>query len=162
MTESSKVDGPAPMEGHGAYNRSSRVQAAGSSTAVRCLREQPEKLICRFRRTSGGNKSLEDVPAKQAAVRPRLIPAQIPNDSVNADLIWLSCSVRAREGLPGKNRVIVWRGKPAAGQSNVLEALFAASRRLHRVAYRSQNLCCPHSTVFGEPPNLIKCTRRKK
>jgi hypothetical protein len=37
MTEPAEVDGPAPMEGHGAYNRSSRVQAAGSSAAVPLL-----------------------------------------------------------------------------------------------------------------------------
>ena len=34
MSEASKVVTPAPMEGHGAYNRSSRVQAAGSSPAL--------------------------------------------------------------------------------------------------------------------------------
>ena len=34
MSAASKVVTPAPMEGHGAYNRSSRVQAAGSSPAL--------------------------------------------------------------------------------------------------------------------------------
>ena len=34
MSEAAKLVTPAPMEGHGVYNRSSRVQAAGSSPAL--------------------------------------------------------------------------------------------------------------------------------
>src|ERR1700722_18243835 len=44
MTEPSEVHGPAPMEGHGAYNRSSRVQAAGSSPAVPLLEKAARKV----------------------------------------------------------------------------------------------------------------------
>lgn len=44
MTDPSEVYGPAPMEGHGAYNRSSRVQAAGSSPAVLLLEEAARQV----------------------------------------------------------------------------------------------------------------------
>ena len=36
---------PAPMEGHGAYNRSSRVQAAGSSPAVTLFEEAARQVV---------------------------------------------------------------------------------------------------------------------
>src|SRR5258708_38807653 len=44
MTESSETKGPAPMEGHGAYNRSSLVQAAGSSPAVPLLEKAAQQV----------------------------------------------------------------------------------------------------------------------
>lgn len=37
MSEASTIDTPAPIEGHSAYNRSSRVQAAGSSPTLPLL-----------------------------------------------------------------------------------------------------------------------------
>jgi hypothetical protein len=37
--ETSGSNAPAPMEGHGAYNRSSRVQAAGLAAAVPLFRQ---------------------------------------------------------------------------------------------------------------------------
>jgi hypothetical protein len=40
---------------------------------------------------------LEAVLAKPAKVGPRMIPAHIPNDNVNADLIGLCCPVQARQ-----------------------------------------------------------------
>ena len=39
MREASTFTSPAPMEGHGAYNRSSRVQAEGLSQAIPLLRQ---------------------------------------------------------------------------------------------------------------------------
>ena len=44
MTDSGKFIRPAPMEGHGVYNRSSRVQAAGLSPAVPLL-EQAARTV---------------------------------------------------------------------------------------------------------------------
>src|SRR5258708_9137053 len=45
MTESSETQGPAPMEGHGGYNRSSLVQAAGSSPAVPLLGKAAQQVL---------------------------------------------------------------------------------------------------------------------
>ena len=44
MIDSGKFIRPAPMEGHGVYNRSSRVQAAGLSPAVPLL-EQAARTV---------------------------------------------------------------------------------------------------------------------
>ncbi|MBV9732326.1 MAG: SAM-dependent methyltransferase [Verrucomicrobia bacterium] len=81
MTESSKVHGPAPMEGHGAYNRSSRVQAAGSSPAVplleRAAREvdlplPPEPLLIADYGSSAGRNSLLPLGAAISVLRDRV------------------------------------------------------------------------------------------
>jgi len=39
VTEATPAVAPAPMEGHGTYNRSSRVQAAGASPAIALLEQ---------------------------------------------------------------------------------------------------------------------------
>jgi S-adenosylmethionine-dependent carboxyl methyltransferase len=44
MIVSSEVHGPAPMEEHGAYNRSSRVQAASSSPAIPLLENAAQQV----------------------------------------------------------------------------------------------------------------------
>jgi hypothetical protein len=44
MTDTSSSCSPAPMEGHGCYNRSSRVQATGLSAAMSWL-EQAARLV---------------------------------------------------------------------------------------------------------------------
>ena len=44
MTDASTSAAPAPMEGHGAYNRGSRVQAAGLSPAVPLLQQAAGKV----------------------------------------------------------------------------------------------------------------------
>jgi hypothetical protein len=45
MTDSLAIVTPAPMEGHGVYNRSSRVQAAGLSPAVPLLEAMYAALV---------------------------------------------------------------------------------------------------------------------
>ena len=45
MTESSETQGPAPMEGHGGYSRSSLVQAAGSLPAVPLLEKAAQQVL---------------------------------------------------------------------------------------------------------------------
>jgi hypothetical protein len=83
MTESSKVNGPAPMEGHGAYNRSSRVQAAGSSPAVPLLERAaravdlplpPEPLVIVDYGSSAGRNSLLPLGAALRVLRERIGP----------------------------------------------------------------------------------------
>ena len=75
------MNGPAPMEGHGAYNRSSRVQAAGSSTAVplleRAAREvdlplPPEPVVIVDYGCSEGRNSLVPVGAAIRVMRDRI------------------------------------------------------------------------------------------
>src|SRR5512144_2380630 len=44
MTDSEAQRTPAPMEGHGAYNRSSRVQAAGLAAAIPLFRQAAETV----------------------------------------------------------------------------------------------------------------------
>ena len=81
MTESSEARGPAPMEGHGAYNRSSRVQAAGSAPAVRLLEQAAgqvslptahEALVIADYGSSEGRNSLLPVRAAIGVLRGRL------------------------------------------------------------------------------------------
>jgi hypothetical protein len=81
MTQPEEVDGPAPMEGHGAYNRSSRVQAAGSSPAVPLLEEAarkvplataPEPVVIADYGSSEGRNSLVPLSVAIAIVRERI------------------------------------------------------------------------------------------
>src|SRR5271165_1092804 len=81
MTESPALDGPAPMEGHGAYNRSSRVQATGSSAAVPSLEKAarqvdlaapPEPIVIADYGSSEGHNSLSPLTAAIGALRERI------------------------------------------------------------------------------------------
>jgi len=72
---------PAPMEGHGAYNRGSRVQAAGLSPALPLLAEAaacvpladgPEPIVIADYGASEGKNSLAPMRAAIAALRPRV------------------------------------------------------------------------------------------
>ncbi|MBV8486106.1 MAG: SAM-dependent methyltransferase [Verrucomicrobia bacterium] len=83
MAESSQVQGPAPMEGHGAYNRSSRVQATGSSPAVPLLEKAarevelplpPETVVIADYGSSEGRNSLGPMAAAIRVLRDRLGP----------------------------------------------------------------------------------------
>ena len=81
MTEPSEVRRPAPMEGHGAYNRSSRVQAAGSSPALALLDQAarqvplltaPEPVVIVDYGSSEGHNSLAPVTVAIAILRERI------------------------------------------------------------------------------------------
>jgi hypothetical protein len=81
MTEPSEVCRPAPMEGHGAYNRSSRVQAAGSSPAMALLDKaarqvalsaSPEPVVIADYGSSEGHNSLAPVNVAIGILRERI------------------------------------------------------------------------------------------
>ena len=81
MSEASKVVTPAPMEGHGAYNRSSRVQAAGSSPALPLfeyaarnveLEAPPAPIVIADYGASEGRNSLAPLAAAIGALRARV------------------------------------------------------------------------------------------
>jgi SAM dependent carboxyl methyltransferase len=81
MTEPSEVRRPAPMEGHGAYNRSSRVQAAGSSPALALLDKaarqvvlsaSPEPVVIVDYGSSEGRNSLTPLTVAIGILRERL------------------------------------------------------------------------------------------
>jgi hypothetical protein len=83
MTDSPAFVGPAPMEGHGAYNRSSRVQAAGLSPAVPLLEqaaravalsEAPEPVVIADYGSSEGHNSLGPLAVAISALRERVGP----------------------------------------------------------------------------------------
>jgi SAM dependent carboxyl methyltransferase len=78
MTNLSPNIGPAPMEGHGAYNRNSRVQAAGSSPAVPLLEDAartvaiapaPEAIVIADYGSSEGHNSLVPMAAAIRVLR---------------------------------------------------------------------------------------------
>lgn len=81
MSEASKVVTPAPMEGHGAYNRSSRVQATGSSPALPLfehaarnveLEPAPAPIVIADYGASEGLNSLAPLTAAIGALRARV------------------------------------------------------------------------------------------
>jgi hypothetical protein len=81
MTDPAEVHGPAPMEGHGAYNRSSRVQAAGSSPAVPLLEKaaqqvslaaSPEPIVIADYGSSEGRNSLAPLSVAMSILRERI------------------------------------------------------------------------------------------
>ncbi len=72
---------PAPMEGHGAYNRNSRVQAAGLSSAIPMLGEAasevalapgPEPIVIADYGSSEGHNSLLPMAEAIGALRKRV------------------------------------------------------------------------------------------
>src|SRR5258708_32545313 len=94
MTESSETKGPAPMEGHGAYNRSSLVQAAGSSPAVPLLEKAaqqvslpaaPEPVVIVDYGSSEGRNSLISLRVAICIFRDR-IGRERPVSGVHTDL----------------------------------------------------------------------------
>jgi SAM dependent carboxyl methyltransferase len=83
MTDPQAFDRPAPMEGHGIYNRSSRVQAAGLSPAVTlferaartvALPAPPRPIVIADYGSSEGRNSLDPVTAAIGALRERVGP----------------------------------------------------------------------------------------
>ena len=81
MSEASKIVTPAPMEGHGAYNRSSRVQAAGSSLALPLfehaarnveLEAPPAPIVIADYGASEGRNSLATLAAAIGTLRARV------------------------------------------------------------------------------------------
>ncbi len=83
MREDRKVITPTPMEGHGAYNRSSRVQAAGSSPALPLfeqaaraveLETMPGPIIIVDYGASEGRNSLVPIATAIGALRARVGP----------------------------------------------------------------------------------------
>jgi hypothetical protein len=81
MSDQSKLFKPAPMEGNGAYNRSSSVQAAGSLPAVRLLERaaravplppSPELVVLADYGSSEGHNSLAPMTAAIGKLRERV------------------------------------------------------------------------------------------
>ena len=80
-SDAGSVSAPAPMEGHGAYNRSSRVQAAGLAAAIPLLRHAaetaplapaPEPIVVADYGCSEGHNSLLPMREAIAALRQRV------------------------------------------------------------------------------------------
>ena len=80
-SEAESVHAPSPMEGHGAYNRSSRVQAAGLAAAIPLLRQAaetvplapaPEPVVIADYGCSEGHNSLVPMREAIAALRQRI------------------------------------------------------------------------------------------
>ena len=80
-SEAESVHAPSPMEGHGAYNRSSRVQAAGLAAAIPLLRHAaetvplapaPEPIVIADYGCSEGHNSLIPMREAIAALRQRV------------------------------------------------------------------------------------------
>jgi hypothetical protein len=83
MTDASSSCNPAPMEGHGCYNRSSRVQAVGLSVAMAWLEQAariaplataPETIVIADYGSSEGRNSLVPMAAAIKALRDRVGP----------------------------------------------------------------------------------------
>jgi SAM dependent carboxyl methyltransferase len=83
MTQASPSDVPAPMEGHGVYNRSSRVQAAGIAATLPLLEQAArtvpigsgvEPVVIADYGSSQGHNSLAPIAAAIRALRERLGP----------------------------------------------------------------------------------------
>jgi hypothetical protein len=81
MSKPSDINAPAPMEGNGAYNRSSRVQAAGSSPALPLLEHAariasldaaPLPIVIADYGVSEGRNSLVPLAAAIGALRARV------------------------------------------------------------------------------------------
>jgi hypothetical protein len=94
MTDTATSSGPAPMEGHGVYNRSSRVQAAGLSPAVPLferaagaviLATAPEAIVIADYGSSEGHNSLAPMAVAIGALRNRVGPERAIS-VVHADL----------------------------------------------------------------------------
>jgi hypothetical protein len=85
MTDAAASLAPAPMEGHGVYNRSSQVQAAGSSPALSLLEQAatqaalapaPEPIVIADYGSSQGHNSLAPMRVAIAALRRRTGPGR--------------------------------------------------------------------------------------
>ena len=83
MTQPPSSEIPAPMEGHGAYNRSSRVQAAGITAALPLLEQAARTVpiessghavVLADYGSSQGHNSLPPIAAAIGALRERLGP----------------------------------------------------------------------------------------
>ena len=83
MSDSQAFVRPAPMEGHGVYNRSSRVQAAGLSPAVPllghaartvALSAAPQPIVIADYGSSEGHNSLDPLVVAISALRERVGP----------------------------------------------------------------------------------------
>jgi hypothetical protein len=83
MTNASIAPSPAPMEGRGVYNRSSRIQAAGLSPAVPLLERAakvvslsnaPEAIVIADYGSSEGRNSLSPMTVAIGAIRERVGP----------------------------------------------------------------------------------------
>ena len=83
MTDSATFLTPVPMEGHGVYNRSSRVQAAGLSPAVPLLEQAaksvplpagPDPILLVDYGSSEGHNSLGSLATAIGILRERLEP----------------------------------------------------------------------------------------
>ena len=80
-SDAGRVNAPSPMEGHGAYNRSSRVQAAGLAAAIPLLRHAaetaplapaPEPIVIADYGCSEGHNSLLPMRETIAGLRQRV------------------------------------------------------------------------------------------
>lgn len=85
MTETSASNAPAPMEGHGGYNRNSRVQAAGLAAAIPLFKQAaaavslaspPEPILIADYGASEGHNSLVPIGEAIGALRQRVGPSR--------------------------------------------------------------------------------------
>ncbi|MGH6903862.1 MAG: SAM-dependent methyltransferase, partial [Geminicoccaceae bacterium] len=85
MIQAQSSEIPAPMEGHGAYNRSSRVQAAGITAALPLLEQAARTVpiesgahavVLADYGSSQGHNSLAPIAAAISALRERLGPGR--------------------------------------------------------------------------------------
>lgn len=125
MTDSSTGNAPAPMEGYGAYNRSSGVQAAGLSPAVPLLEQAagmvalaaaPTPIVIADYGASEGKNSLVPMATAIRALRRRVGPARAIS-VVHTDLPGndFNTLVRTLDADPGS----YLRGDPAIFASMV-------------------------------------------
>lgn len=125
MTEVWSPHAPAPMEGHGAYNRSSAVQAAGLSPAVPLfdaaarivsLAQAPEAIVIADYGASEGHNSLVPIGKAIARLRER-VGCERPISVVHTDLP--SNDFAALFQLLDTDRQSYLRGDPATFASAI-------------------------------------------
>ena len=137
-SEAESVHAPSPMEGHGAYNRSSRVQAAGLAAAIPLLRQAaetvplspaPEPIVIADYGCSEGHNSLIPMREAIAALRQRIgasraisvVHTDLPSnhfgalfEALESDPTLISAARRRFSLLPSAGRSINSSCPPAA------------------------------------------------
>ena len=171
MTDSATSLTPAPMEGHGVYNRSSRVQAAGLSPAVPLLEQAaksvplpagPDPVFLVDYGSSEGHNSLGPLATAVRVLRERLGPERaisvVHTDLPDNDFTALFGTVaadpnsylrRESRSIHPCGRKIVLRADPSGRQCHLgLEFLGGpmaelVCRRLSPIRYRLPTVATP-------------------
>ena len=158
MTNSEAESAPSPMEGHGAYNRSSRVQAAGLAAAIPLLRQAaetvplapaPEPIVIADYGCSEGHNSLIPMREAIAALRQRagtsrtisVVHTDLPSNDFSA--LFEALEQRSRLLSPRRagdirlcrRQVVLPAASPLQQRDPRLELLVGAMAFLH---------ACPH------------------